>query len=51
MDKSQLLFRRASSWLGRYHIHTVILLSALHIGLACIHVRDSGGADTQGTPE
>jgi hypothetical protein len=31
MDEAQPLFRRALSRMGRYHLHTVVLLSALHI--------------------
>lgn len=39
------LFRRAGVWLGKHHVALVAMLSALHIGLSVIHVRDSGGAD------
>lgn len=36
---------RVFAWLNRHHVAFVVLLSLLHIGLSCIHVRDSGGAD------
>jgi hypothetical protein len=38
------LVRRTVDWLNKYHLVSVILLSAMHIGLACIHTRDSGRA-------
>jgi hypothetical protein len=37
--------RRVMAWLGKHHVALVVLLSLLHIGLSCIHARDSGGAD------
>jgi hypothetical protein len=45
MDKDEGgLVRRTVAWLNKYHMVVVILLSAMHIGLACIHTRDSGRA-------
>ena len=45
MDKDEGgLVRRPVDWLNKYHLVVVILLSAMHIGLACIHTRDSGRA-------
>jgi hypothetical protein len=38
------LVRRGVDWLNKFHLTLVILLSAIHIGLACIHTRDSGRA-------
>ncbi len=36
-------FRRVVAWLGGHHVALVVLLSLLHVGLSCIHARDSGG--------
>ncbi len=38
--------RRTVAWLREHHVSLVVLLSVLHIGLSCIHVRDSGEADS-----
>lgn len=32
-------------WLNKWHVMIVCLLSVIHIGLSCIHTRDSGRAD------
>lgn len=43
------MFRRVTryvrSWLGRYHLPLVVLLSLFHVVMAYSQVRDSGGAD------
>lgn len=43
------LLRRSRSrvvlWIRSHYLSLAVLLSLLHIGLSCIHVRDSGGAD------
>ncbi len=45
MDEGEgWLVRRAVDLLNKYHLVLVVLLSAMHIGLACIHTRDSGRA-------
>jgi hypothetical protein len=45
MDKDEGgLVRKTVDWLNKYHLVLVVLLSAMHIGLACIHTRDSGRA-------
>jgi hypothetical protein len=36
---------RLLRWLNRHHLFLVLLLSALHLGLAHMHVRDSGRTD------
>lgn len=36
------LVRRGFDWLNKHNLILVVLLSAMHIGLACIHTRDSG---------
>ena len=36
--------RRIVDWSNKYHLFLVALLSEIHIGLACIHTRDSGRA-------
>jgi hypothetical protein len=41
---------RALAWLRRHHVTLVVLLSFLHIGLSCTHVRESGGADSSIEP-
>lgn len=38
---------RVLGWLTKHHVLVVIALSLVHIGLSCIHVRDSGGADSR----
>jgi hypothetical protein len=38
--------RRVVGWLNVHHVALVITLSLFHIGLSCIHVRDSGGSDS-----
>jgi len=46
MDKSiHGALSRLSQWLSRHHLSLVLLLSALHLGLAHMHVRDSGRTD------
>ncbi len=37
--------RNVRIWLNKYHILLVCILSVAHIGLSCIHTRDSGRAD------
>jgi len=37
---------RVVGWLKAHHVLLVITLSLFHIGLSCIHVRDSGGSDS-----
>lgn len=32
-------------WLGTNHVRVVVLLSLLHLGMAFVPARDSGGAD------
>jgi hypothetical protein len=38
-------YGRIVAWLSKHHVALVVLLSLLHIGLSCLHARDSGGAD------
>ncbi len=46
MDKTMKdTVRKAGSWLNKYHVLLVCILSAAHVGLSCIHTRDSGRAD------
>jgi hypothetical protein len=37
---------RVVGWLEGHHVLLVITLSLFHVGLSCIHVRDSGGNDS-----
>ncbi len=37
--------KRVAALLNKYHLGLVVLLSLVHIGLSCIHVRESGRAD------
>jgi len=37
---------RVVGWLKVHHVLLVVTLSLFHIGLSCIHVRDSGGSDS-----
>jgi len=47
MDNSvKRSFRRAGQWLNIHHVALIVLLSLLHIGLTCIHARDSGGTNS-----
>jgi hypothetical protein len=51
MDNSlKQTVRRVCNWLNKKHVLLICLLSVVHIGLSCIHTRDSGRADhcTQG---
>lgn len=48
MDKKmKQTVRKAGNWLNKYHVLLVCILSAAHIGLSCIHTRDSGRADLE----
>jgi hypothetical protein len=38
---------RVLGWLTKHHVQLIIALSLVHIRLSCIHVRDSGGADSR----
>jgi len=45
MDKKmKQVVRNARIWLNKYHVLLVCILSVAHIGLSCIHTRDSGTA-------
>lgn len=39
------LLSRTRRWISNHSLLLVVLLSIIHVGLACIHSRDSGGAD------
>lgn len=45
MGKSKRLSGIAAHWIEMFHVRTVVVLAVLHIGLACMQVRDSGRAD------
>jgi len=45
--KMNQVVRNAGIWLNRYHVLLVCILSVAHIGLSCIHTRDSGRADLE----
>jgi hypothetical protein len=47
MGNSKQLSDRVASWIEKYHVQLVVVLAVLHIGLACMQVRDSGRADPQ----
>lgn len=47
MDKVDAVVRHVVRGLNTWSFGIAVLLSALHIGLAYIHVRESGGADPQ----
>ena len=44
-NKMNQVVRNAKIWLNKYHLLLVCILSVAHIGLSCIHSRDSGRAD------
>ena len=44
-EKMKETVRKAGNWLNKYHVLLVCILSVAHIGLSCIHTRDSGRAD------
>ena len=37
--------RKVLRWLGGHHVLVAVVLSFLHVAVACIPVRDSGRAD------
>ena len=37
--------RDVVGWLKKWSFEIAVMLSILHIGLACIHARDSGGTN------
>lgn len=45
--KVQQSVRNVSYWLNKHHVLLVCFLSAIHIGLSCIHTRDSGTTDLE----
>lgn len=44
-NKMNQVVRNTGIWLNRYHVLLACILSVAHIGLSCIHTRDSGRAD------
>jgi hypothetical protein len=46
-NKMKHVVRNARIWLNRYHVLFVCILSVAHIGLSCIHTRDSGRANLE----
>ena len=45
MDKMNAVVRNAVGYLKKWSISIVVLLSIIHVGLAYIHVRESGQAN------
>jgi hypothetical protein len=43
--KMKQAVRGVRNWLQKYHVVLVCILSVIHIGLSCIHTRDSGRTD------
>ena len=43
--KMKQTVRTVRDWLNKKHLLLVCLLSVVHIGLSCIHTRDSGTTD------
>lgn len=46
-NKMKQTVLNTSHWLNKHHVLLVCILSVTHIGLSCIHTRDSGRADLE----
>ena len=44
-NKIKVTVRKIANWLSKKSIVIVIIISIFHIGLTCIHTRESGRAD------
>jgi hypothetical protein len=46
MDKKrETVLTQITNWLSKYSFYIVVFMSVFHIGLACIHTRESGRVD------